>query len=95
MSMLTFDQYNNMPTPEQILQIYNSGFQGVRPDRAHYAGFRRVLPRFYDVFGDARGLGAGKVSLPFKAALVLEPEFWTTFGQVFPLSPLKAILWRI
>lgn len=74
--LLTFEDYDMMPSPEQIELIYSSGFQGVveTPQDA-YMAFRTNVPRFYDAYPQARGLGAGRLSLPFRCVLALEPEF--------------------
>lgn len=75
MPILTFEQYNNAPDPEQLKGIYDSGFQGVVRDPGAYASLRSLAPRFYAAFPEARGAGKGRVSLPFRAALALDPEF--------------------
>lgn len=67
--------YDMSPTPEQINEIYSNGFQGVIPDKAAYYSLRGQTERFYNAFPQAIGVGKGKVSLPFKAVLSLEPEF--------------------
>lgn len=73
--MPNFIDYNMAPTPEQLNEIYSSGFRGVRHDRASYYALRKTVPRFYDAFPESRGAGKGRVSSPFKAALALDPEF--------------------
>lgn len=75
MPKLTFEDYNMTPTPEQLLEIYSSGYRGVLHDRASYVSLRRSIPRFYDIFPEAKASGRGKVSSPYKACLALEPEF--------------------
>jgi hypothetical protein len=72
---LTFESLGDAPTPEQLLEIYNSGFQGVRVHPAEYRIHRLMTPGFYDVFPEARNAGAGQLSLPYKACLAEEPEF--------------------
>jgi len=72
--MPVFD-YDFTPTPKQLTEIYDGGFKGVIHDAASYAAMRTAAPRFYDVFPGAKGAGKGRVSLPYKAALTLDPEF--------------------
>ena len=72
---LSFEDYDGSPEPEQIRAIYDSGFQGVISDPGTYAWMRRRVPRFYDVFPRAMGVGEGRLSLPYRACLVLEREF--------------------
>jgi len=67
--------YDMSPTPEQLTEIYDNGFCGVIQDKPAYYSLRTSVSRFYDAFPQAVGIGKGKVSLPFKAALALEPEF--------------------
>jgi len=73
----SFDQleYDMAPSPEQLTEIYGNGFQGVVPDYPSYVALRRVTPRFWDVFPEFKGIGKGKLSLPFKACLVQDAEF--------------------
>lgn len=73
----SFEQldYNMEPTPAQLLEIYSNGFQGVRFSRSDYVALRYSTPRFYDIFPEAIGIGKGKLSLPYKAVVALEPEF--------------------
>lgn len=93
--MPNFIDYNMAPTPEQLNEIYSSGFRGVRHDRASYYALRKTVPRFYDAFPESRGAGKGRVSSPFKAALALDPEFGVyeaqTTGDCF-LSDAKVTM---
>jgi hypothetical protein len=73
--------YDMGPTPQQLLEIYNNGFQGVRSDPTAYYAMRTKTPRFYDEFPQAKGSGAGKISLPFRAALSLDEGFGSTEAQ--------------
>lgn len=74
-AMATFLDYDFAPEPHQIHEIYESGFQGVRPDPVAYAALRRVVPRFSQAFPEATGRGKGRASLPYKSVLSKEPEF--------------------
>jgi hypothetical protein len=71
------------PTPKQLHEAYSSGFAGVQADPAHYASFRRLIPRLFDRYPTAKidGLGKGEVSMPFKAALALDSEFGSYESQ--------------
>jgi hypothetical protein len=73
--MKTFNEldYDLTFEPHELLEIYNNGFKGVHQDAASYFALRTIAPRFKNVFGSDHG--KGKVSLPFKACLVLDPEF--------------------
>ncbi len=73
--MPNFIDYDFAPTPKQLLDIYDGGFKGVIHDTASYAAMRTVTPRFYDAFPGAKGRGKGRLSLPYKAALTLDPDF--------------------
>ena len=67
--------YNMGPSPNELEEIYNSGYCGVIPDRAAYYSLRTLAPRFYNVYPEAKGRGKGKASMPFKAALTLDKDF--------------------
>jgi hypothetical protein len=67
--------YDMAPSPEQLLEIYNNGFQGVRFSPSDYAALRYITERFSKAFPGMVGSGKGKASLPYKACLALEPEF--------------------
>lgn len=82
MPALTFEQYDMAPTPEQLVAIYESGFQGTRVDRAQFNAARRALPSFFDQFGDdAKDRGRGRVWTPFKAAVAMDAEFGSYESQ--------------
>lgn len=72
---LTFEDYDFNPEPEQIKQIYDSGFRGVVPDRLEYAYMRGAAPRF-TLEGNR-----GSLYLPYKAILSLDSGFGSTENQ--------------
>ena len=72
---LTFEQYDMSPDPGQIQEIYDSGFRGTLDDQFGMLRFRGSLPSFYDAFPAAKGVGAGRLSLPYRAALHYDPDF--------------------
>lgn len=73
--MPSFITYDFSPTPQQTHQIYESGFRGVTYDWASVCYMRRTTMSFYSMFPQARGYGRGKLSLPFKAAIVMDAQF--------------------
>lgn len=81
MSILTFEDYDMAPEPQQIQAIYDSGFKGVLQDKASYVAMRRVAPRFHTAFKESIGRGKGRVSLPFKAILSLDNKFGSDENQ--------------
>lgn len=75
MPYLSFEDYDSTPTPEQLCEIYDSGFKGAYYNRNDYVSFRPYIPSFYSDFPKLHGSGKGKVSKPFIAALTFDPEF--------------------
>lgn len=81
------DDFNTAPTPEELHAIYNRGFQGVKPDtmppeeRNAHRSMMAAMPRLYDIFPWAKGLGKGKVNAPFIAAMKLSPEWGSDEAQ--------------
>lgn len=75
------DAFNTAPTPEELNEIYNRGFQGINKDTITpeqdkaYTTMMAAMPRLYDIFPWAKGLGKGKVNAPFLAALKLSPTW--------------------
>lgn len=76
--MKTFAEFDFTPNPDQIRDIYDSGFVGAVPeDRISQAFNRSPQPRFYDAFPEARGLSRElEVCLPIRACQALiDPDF--------------------
>lgn len=71
---LTFADYDHSPEPHQIKAIYDSGFPGIRPE-FFAARPPASVPTFYGAFPELVDFGKGKVSLPYKFALAMEPEY--------------------
>lgn len=72
----SFDLNDHSPLePHELKEIYDSGFKGVLYDAFERAYAGAFAESFYAMFPKADGIGKGKVSLPYKAALSLEPEF--------------------
>lgn len=71
--MTTFAEFDFTPDPQQIQEIYDSGFVGAIPeDRESVALFRGSQPSFYDAFPEARGLSSEmEVCLPIRACQTL------------------------
>lgn len=75
MPSLSFkDYYGIDPEPEQIEKIYSSGFQGTLRDPISDA-YLSSMPDLYQEFPKVQNEGKGKLSLPYRACLALEPEF--------------------
>lgn len=74
-TFLSFEQLSMDPDPQDIKRLYDSGYMGVLPDPTGYKLLRYATRRFYDDFPWAKGIGAGKLITPYKAALVVDPEF--------------------
>lgn len=75
-AVLTFEDYDMNPTPEQTQKIYESGFKGIIYNPMSRATMLGVTNQdFYEAFPRAKDIGKGKMSAPFKAALSIEPEF--------------------
>lgn len=75
------NDFSTAPTPEELHQIYNRGFQGLKPDsitpeekQAHYS-MMASMPSLYDIFPWAKDIGKGKISLPYLAILKFAPEW--------------------
>lgn len=73
---LTFADYDLTPEPEQIAEIYASGFPGTRveEDGRHYRTLAQTAPSFYGTFPLARGRGKGRLSMPIRAVQTLEGQ---------------------
>src|SRR5690606_33469799 len=71
-----FDIYDHSPIePAKLEEIYSQGFKGTVYDEAEHAFTQQAAADFYAAFPEAKGTGKGKLSLPYKAVLALEPEF--------------------
>jgi hypothetical protein len=62
-------------TPDQLRDIYDSGFKGTVYDPTADAALYGVANTFYGEFAGAVDRGKGKLSLPFKMAVALDDEF--------------------
>jgi len=71
----TFLDYDMSPTPRQIEGIYAAGFAGTRPDDVADIAVQGTSRTFYSSFPDAKAMGEGRLSLPYRAVLSLEPQF--------------------
>ena len=72
-----------------LQEIYDSGFQGSWCDPHMKAVLKRKCGTFWQAFPESKGFGKDRLSLPYKAALIMEPNFGkvpqefgdcTTFG---------------
>lgn len=69
------------PTPDELRQIYERGFQGINPrnvpfeQRTQWKATMATMPRLYDVFPWAKGAGKGKVSATYLAILHFDKEW--------------------
>lgn len=73
--------YDFDPTPENLKEVYDKGFKGVKMDPVKLYSFNRYIGSFYNEFPEAIGLGKGIVSSPYKTALLLDPGFGSTESQ--------------
>lgn len=70
-----------VPTPEEMREIYSRGYRGIRPEsetpeaKKAYTLFMGKMPRLYDVFPWAKGLGKGKASCTYLPTLHFSPQF--------------------
>lgn len=70
-----------VPTPEELLAVYNRGFQGVRPDtttpeqKTRWRTMMAAMPSLYDIFPWAHGLGKGKINCSYTAIWSLDPDW--------------------
>lgn len=75
------DDFMAAPSPEELLAIYDGGFRGVQPEtitteeRHLFRDTMAAMPRLYEVFPWAKGIGKGKISAPFLAALHFDPNW--------------------
>jgi len=75
------DEFNTGPTPAELHEIYSRGFLGINPslvakeERDACDRFMTAMPRLYDVFPWAKGIGTGKVAAPYVAALHFSPSW--------------------
>src|SRR5690348_10228794 len=80
--------FMGVPTPDEIRAIYGRGFQGIVKDsipfevKAKYNQTRAAMPSLYDIFPWAKGLGKGKVSAPYLAAVMLIKGWGGLYAQV-------------
>lgn len=80
--------FMGVPTGAELLAIYNHGYQGVSPNsttpeiKAAYKTMMAAMPKLYDIFPWARGIGKGKVSVPYAAAMALILGWGGLFAQV-------------
>jgi hypothetical protein len=69
------------PAPHELHEVYNRGFRGVQPEtisaeqRNATRDMMAAMPRLYEVFPWAKGIGKGKVNLPYLAMLHFDPEW--------------------
>lgn len=68
--------YMGVPEPHELQAIYERGFRGVgvKPELPMDFG---AMPTFYQLFPWAKGIGKGKICLPYLAILAFEPEYGT------------------
>jgi hypothetical protein len=71
---LSFADYDFDCTPDQIEAIYRSGFPGSVRGEAYRVLLASQAVPFYDAFPLARASGAGRVSLPYRALMALDPD---------------------
>jgi hypothetical protein len=63
-------------SPEQLQELYETDvFIGLIPDIEYKSAFNEAVPTFYSVFPDSIGAGAGRLCLPYLAALEFDPEY--------------------
>lgn len=73
------DQFYAAPTPAELLEIYSKGFQGINPSlvtpeaRTKHKTFFASMPKLYDIFPWAKGIGKGKVGVAYLGALHHSP----------------------
>lgn len=76
------------PSPEELHQLYTQGYRGIRPEsvtpeeKREIKDFFASMPSLYEIFPWAKGIGKGKISAPFYAALHFRPEFGGEDAQV-------------
>lgn len=81
-------KFMGVPTPDELRAIYGRGFQGVVQGRvpfeikAEYKRMRGAMPRLYDIFPWAKGIGKGKISCPYLAAVMLIKGWGGLYAQV-------------
>jgi hypothetical protein len=66
------------PTPDMLRAAYDAGLKGVVSNDEDYRNQARLAcyaDPFHVAFPRAKGIGDGKLCLPYKACLILEPEF--------------------
>lgn len=77
-----------VPTPSELLAIYSRGFQGIVPgsvspqQKEEMDKFFGSSPKLYDIFPWARGLGKGKLNVPYVACQRLIQGWGGLFAQV-------------
>lgn len=80
--------FMGVPTPDELRAIYGRGFQGIVKDnvpfevKAKYNQTRAAMPSLYDIFPWAKGLGKGKISAPYLAAVMLIKGWGGLYAQV-------------
>lgn len=62
-------------SPEELLKIYDNGFEGTLYDPTAEAALYGVADTFYTALPQAASIGKGKLSTPFKFAVALDPDF--------------------
>jgi hypothetical protein len=76
------------PTPEELHAIYGRGFQGIVQDsvpfetKSAYKEMRGAMPKLYEIFPWAKGLGKGKISAPYLACVMLIAGWGGLYAQV-------------
>lgn len=78
---LTFTDFDLAPDPGQIELIYRNGLRGALSDPAADQQLLATTETFYGAFPKSEGIGAGRLSAPYKAVLVLDKEFGSCEAQ--------------
>jgi hypothetical protein len=77
-----------LPSPYELNLIYSRGFQGVRPEtvtpeqKKLIGEARAATPKLYDIFPWAKGLGKGRLSVPYTMCMKLIEGWGGLFPQV-------------
>lgn len=63
-------------SPAEVQGLYEDNtFVGIIPDSDYTTAFREAVPNFYSVFPSSKGLGQGRLSLPYLACLELDKNY--------------------
>lgn len=69
------------PSPQELHAIYSRGFRALRPETMlspeveSFAMLVAAMPKLYEAFPWAQGIGKGKLSCPFYAQLHFDPKY--------------------